>query len=48
MNGKAFRLRPLGDTIEVAFTTHDAIVVLRGNGLVRIEVQDLEDEPSRE
>lgn len=39
---KLFREGRDGDTIKVEFTTHDAIVILRGNGSKQIEVQDLE------
>ena len=35
------------DTIKVEFATHDAIVVLWGNGKITIDVQDLENDPSR-
>lgn len=34
------------DTVKVEFTTHDAIVVIWGNGRIGIEVQDLESEPN--
>lgn len=35
------------DTVKVEFTTHDAIVVLWGDGAnVTIDVQDLEDDPN--
>jgi hypothetical protein len=36
------------DTIKVEFTTHDAIVILWGNGHLTIEVQDLETDPDHE
>lgn len=34
------------DTIKVEFTTHDAIVLVWGNGRVTLEVQDLEADPN--
>lgn len=34
------------DTIKVEFTTHDAIVVVWGNGGITIEVKDLESDPT--
>lgn len=34
------------DTIKVEFTTHDAIVVIWGNGRITIQVQDLEADPN--
>lgn len=37
-----FRRQGEGEPIKVEFTTHDAIVVLWGNGGVTIDVQDLE------
>jgi len=42
-----FRQESADDTIKVEFTTHDAIVVVWGNGEVRIEVKDMESDPSR-
>lgn len=36
------------DTIKVEFTTHDAIVILWGNGQISIDVQDLESDPNHE
>lgn len=41
LNGM-FRKKGDEDTIKVEFTTHDAIVVLWGNGDITIDVQDLE------
>lgn len=41
-----FREGSRDDTIKVEFTTHDAIVVVWGNGGVTIEVQDLESDPT--
>jgi hypothetical protein len=38
--------RLYADTIKVEFTTHEAIVVLWGNGQVAVGVQDLEDDPN--
>lgn len=43
-----FRERGDEDTVKVEFTTHDAIVILWGNGQVSIEVQDLEHDPHHE
>lgn len=41
-----FRQDRDGDTVKVEFTTHDAIVVVWGNGgEVTVDVQDLEDDP---
>lgn len=40
-----FRQEHEGEAIKVEFTTHDAIVVLWGNGKITIEVQDLEAGP---
>lgn len=40
-----FRKESKDDTIKVEFTTHDAIVLVWGNGQVTIEVQDLEADP---
>lgn len=37
-----FRAEREGDGVKIEFTTHDAIVILWGNGTVTIEVQDLE------
>ena len=36
------------DTIKVEFTTHDAIVLLWGNGRITVEVQDMESDPNHE
>jgi hypothetical protein len=38
-----FRREGEEDTIKVEFTTHDAVVILWGNGRVSIEVHDFED-----
>lgn len=40
-----FRERGGRDTIKVEFATHDAIVIVWGNGDICIEVQDLEANP---
>ena len=40
-----FRQEGGEDTIKVEFATHDAIVVLWGNGTITIDVQDLEGDP---
>lgn len=40
-----FRERDDRNTVKVEFTTHDAIVVIWGNGETTIEVQDLESDP---
>lgn len=45
LNGM-FRQESDGDSIKVEFTTHDAIVVIWGNGKTTIQVQDLEDDPN--
>lgn len=45
LNG-TFREESDGDTIKVEFTTHDATVVVWGNGQVTIRVQDLEADPN--
>lgn len=45
LNGM-FREESEGDSIKVEFTTHDAIVVIWGNGRTAIQVQDLEDDPN--
>lgn len=42
---KMFREESDDDTIKVEFTTHDAIVILWGNGQITIEVLDLEGDP---
>jgi len=31
--------------VKVEFTTHDAVVIIWGNGRVSIEVHDFEDDP---
>ncbi|SDF76712.1 hypothetical protein SAMN04488067_10882 [Halorubrum xinjiangense] len=36
------------NTIKVEFTTHDAIVILWGNGEISLEIQDMEADPSHE
>jgi len=41
-----FREGGTDDTIKVEFTTHEAIVVLWGNGQLTAEVQDLEADPN--
>lgn len=43
-----FRRNTDENTVKVEFTTHDAIVVIWGNGEIIIEVQDLEDDPDHE
>ncbi len=43
-----FRQKGDEDTIKVEFTTHDAVVVLWGNGQVAIEVHDFEDDPGHD
>lgn len=45
---KLFRNDSDENTIKVEFTTHDAIVLVWGNGKETIEVQDLEPETSRQ
>lgn len=40
-----FRQEGDEDTIKVEFTTHDAVVLLWGDGRITIEVQDFEDDP---
>lgn len=45
---RLFRQEGSGDTIKVEFTTHDAVVLLWGNGDISIEVQDFEGEPNYE
>lgn len=42
-----FRQERDGDALKIEFTTHDAIVILWGNGKISIEVQDLESDPNR-
>lgn len=41
-----FREESEGDVIKVEFTTHDAIVIVWGNGRITIEVQDFESDPT--
>ena len=41
-----FRQQGDEDTIKVEFATHDAIVILWGNGDRTIQVEDLEDDPN--
>lgn len=41
-----FRQESEGDTVKVEFATHDAIVIIWGNGEVSIEIQDLESDPT--
>lgn len=41
-----FRQERDGDTVKVEFATHDAIVIIWGDGMVTIEIQDLEDDPN--
>jgi hypothetical protein len=43
-----FRQEGSGDTIKIEFTTHDAVVIIWGNGDISIEVHDFEGEPSHE
>jgi len=43
-----FRQESDDDTIKVEFATHDAIVILWGNGQISIEVQDFETDPQHE
>lgn len=43
---RMFREDSDDDTIKVEFTTHDAIVLVWGNGRVTLEVQDLEADPN--
>lgn len=45
---RMFREDGDGNTIKVEFTTHDAIVILWGNGEISIEIQDMEPGPSHE
>lgn len=40
-----FRREGGEDTIKIEFTTHDAVVILWGNGEVSIEVHDFEGDP---
>lgn len=41
-----FREQGTEDSVKVEFTTHDAIVVIWGNGSVTIQVQDFEGDPN--
>lgn len=41
-----FRADSAADSIKVEFTTHDAIVVIWGNGQPTIQVEDLEADPN--
>lgn len=41
-----FRQEGTEDTIKVEFTTHEAIVILWGDGDLTVEVHDLEDDPN--
>ncbi len=34
------------DTVKVEFSTHDAIVILWGNGDLTIQIEDFEDDPN--
>lgn len=43
-----FRQDSDDDSIKVEFTTHDAIVVVWGNGRISLQVQDLETDPNHE
>lgn len=43
-----FREESDDDSIKVEFTTHDAIVVLWGNGKITIQVEDLEADPNHD
>lgn len=43
-----FRSNSDDDTIKVEFATHDAIVIIWGNGSITIQVEDLEDDPNHE
>lgn len=45
LNGM-FRQQGDEDTVKVEFSTHDAIVILWGNGDLTIQVEDLEDDPN--
>ena len=40
-----FRAEQDRNTVKVEFTTHDAVVVIWGNGETTIEVQDLKGDP---
>lgn len=41
---RMFREEGTEDTIKIEFTTHNAIVILWGDGQITIEVQDLADD----
>lgn len=41
-----FREESDGDSIKVEFSTHDAIVIIWGNGRITIQVEDLEADPN--
>lgn len=43
---KLFTREGDGDSIKVEFTTHDAIVILWGNGDISIQIEDFEDDPN--
>ena len=43
-----FRQPSGGDTVKVEFTTHDAVVIIWGNGERTIQVEDLEADPNHE
>jgi hypothetical protein len=43
-----FRGESGDDTIKVEFSTHDAIVIIWGNGSLTIQVEDLEADPNHE
>jgi hypothetical protein len=45
LNGM-FRRQSDSDTVKVEFATHDAIVILWGNGDITIQIEDLEDNPN--
>jgi hypothetical protein len=45
LNGM-FRRQGDEDTVKVEFATHDAIVILWGNGGLTIQIEDLEDDPN--
>lgn len=45
---RMFRETQDGNIVKVEFTTYEAIVGIWGNGEMRIEVQDLEDDPGHE
>lgn len=45
---RLFREEGAKDTIKIEFATHDAIVLIWGDGRSTIEVQDLETDPHHE